>query len=196
MATIRELLGDAYKEGITFEEVETALANKNLADLSTGNYVAVGKYNSAIAERDDFKSKYNDFKSKYNAKLTEAEREAEQAKEREAHYKELERQNSVYKYTEKLNASISDKTVLTEIANLMADGKYEEAFDKQTAYLETEKSAIEERVKQELMQTNPQAEPQNDGGELTKEQFAQMGVAERTKLYNENPQLYSQLNNT
>jgi hypothetical protein len=190
MATIRELLGDAYKEGITFEEVEAALANKNLADLSTGNYVAVGKYNSAIAERDDFKSKYN-------AKLTEAEREAEQAREREAHYKELERQNSVYKYTEKLNASISDKTILAEIATLMADGKYEEAFDKQTAYLETEKSAIEERVKQELMQTNPQSNPQSgSGGELTKEQFAQMGVAERTKLYNENPQLYSQLNNT
>lgn len=187
MATIRELLGDAYKEGITFEEVETALANKNLADLSTGNYVAVGKYNSAIAERDDFKSKYN-------AKLTEAEREAEQAREREAHYKELERQNSVYKYTEKLNASISDKTVLAEIANLMADGKYEEAFDKQTAYLETEKSAIEERVKQELMQTNPQAQAQTpDSNEMTKEKFKKLSLAEKQDLATKDPKTYSKM---
>lgn len=190
MATIKELLGDAYKEGMTFEEVENALSNKNLADLSTGNYVAVGKYNSAIAERDDFKAKYT-------AKLTEAEKEAEQAREREAHYKEMERQNSIYKYTEKLGASISDKAILCEVATLMADGKYEEAFDKQNAYFETERNAIEERVKQELMAQNPQSNPQNgSGGEITKEQFAQMGVAERTKLYNENPQLYSQLNNT
>lgn len=189
MATLKEILGDAYKEGMTFEEVETALANKNLADLSTGNYVAVGKYNSAINERDDYKTKYN-------AKLTEAEKEAEQAREREARYKEMERQNSIYKYTEKLGTSINDKTILGEVAILMADGKFEEAFDKQSAYFASEKSAIEERVKQELMQSNPQSTPQNeDNGAVTKEQFAQMGVAERTKLYNENPQLYSQLNN-
>jgi hypothetical protein len=190
MATIRELLGDAYKEGMTFEEVETALATKNLADLSTGNYVAIGKYNSAISERDDFKAKYN-------AKLTEAEKEAEAAKEREAHYKRMERENSIYKFTEKLGATISDKTILGEVATLMADGKYEEAFDKQNTYFANERATLEEKVKQELMQSNPQSNPQNEGGgEITKEQFAQMGVAERTKLYKENPQLYSQLNNT
>lgn len=190
MATLKEILGDAYKEGMTFEEVENALASKNLADLSTGNYVAVGKYNSAIAERDDFKTKYN-------AKLTEAEREAEQAREREARYKEMERQNSIYKYTEKLGATISDKTILGEVAILMADGKFDEAFDKQNTYFASERAAIEERVKQELMQNNPQSNPQSgNGGAITKEQFAQMGVAERTKLYNENPQLYAQLNNT
>lgn len=190
MATIRELLGDAYKEGITFEEVETALANKNLADLSTGNYVAVGKFNAAIAERDDFKAKYN-------AKLTEAEKEAEQAREREAHYKAMERQNSIYKFTEKLGATINDKTILGEVATLMADGKFEEAFDKQNAYFANERATIEEKVKQDLMKQNPQSNPQENGaGEVTKEQFAQMGVAERTKLYKDNPQLYSQLNNT
>lgn len=189
MATLKELLGDAYKEGITFEEAETALAKKNVVDISTGNYVAITKYNTVVGERDDFKAKYN-------AKLTEAEKEAEQAREREARYKEMERQNSIYKYTEKLGASINDKTILGEVAILMADGKFEEAFDKQSAYFASEKSAIEERVKQELMQNNPQSNPQDENnGAVTKEQFAQMGVAERTKLYNENPQLYSQLNN-
>jgi hypothetical protein len=190
MATLKEILGDAYKEGMTFEEVENALASKNLADLSTGNYVAIGKFNSIVSERDDFKAKYN-------AKLTEAEKEAEQAKEREAYYKKMERENSIFKYTEKLSATISDKTILGEVASLMADGKFEEAFDKQSAFFANERASIEEKVKQELMQNNPQSNPQNDGGVgVTKEQFAQMGVAERTKLYKENPQLYSQLNNT
>lgn len=188
MATLKEILGDAYKGDMTVAEVEAALNGKNLADLSSGQYVSVGKYNSAIAERDDFKAKYSDT-------LTEAQR-AEQANiDREKHYKEIEKQNSVYRYTEKLSATISDKTVLNEVALLMAEGKFDEAIDKQNAYLATEKSEIEKRIKDELMKQNPEAQAGNEGaGVVTREQFATMGVAERTKLYREQPELYNQLN--
>lgn len=44
MATLRELLGSSYKEGMTVEEAETALAGKRLVDLSTGEYVSKAKY--------------------------------------------------------------------------------------------------------------------------------------------------------
>lgn len=44
MATIRELLGNSYKEGMTFEEVEKALDGKRLVDLSNGDYVSRAKY--------------------------------------------------------------------------------------------------------------------------------------------------------
>ena len=188
MATFKELLGDAYKEGMTLEEIESALNGKNLADLSSGQYVSVGKYNSAIAERDDFKSKYNDT-------LTEAQR-AEQANiERENRYKEIEKQNSIYRYTDKLSSTIKDKNILGEVATLMAEGKFDEAIDKQNAYLANETIEIEKRIKQELMQNNPQAQAQGgEGGPITKEQFANMGVAERTRLYKEQPELYKQLN--
>jgi hypothetical protein len=55
---------------------------------------------------------------------------------------------------------------------------------------------LEEEYKQKMMQTNPQAQASNGGvGELTAEQFAQMGLAERTKLYKENPEEYQRLNN-
>ena len=37
MATIKELLGDAYKDGMTIEEVETALSGKKIVDLSSGD---------------------------------------------------------------------------------------------------------------------------------------------------------------
>jgi hypothetical protein len=164
------------------------LAVLNLADLSSGQYVSVGKYNSAIAERDDFKSKYT-------ATLTEAQRVEQENIERENRYKEIEKQNSVYRYTEKLSSTIADKVVLGEVAVLMAEGKFDEAIDKQNAYLATEKSEIEKRIKDELMKQNPQSQAQNDnGGAVTKEQFASMGVAERTKLYREQPELYNQLN--
>jgi thiol:disulfide interchange protein len=188
MATLKEILGDAYKGDMTVAEAEAALNGKNLADLSSGLYVSVGKYNSAIAERDDFKSKYT-------ATLTEAQRVEQENIERENRYKEIEKQNSVYRYTEKLSSTIADKVVLGEVAVLMAEGKFDEAIDKQNAYLATEKSEIEKRIKDELMKQNPQSQAQNDNsGAVTKEQFASMSVAERTKLYREQPELYNQLN--
>ena len=154
MATLREILGDAYKADMTLADIESALNGKNLADLSGGQYVSVGKYNSAIAERDDFKSKYTDT-------LTEAQK-AEQANiERENRYKEIEKQNSIYRYTDKLSSTIKDKATLTEIATLMAEGKYDEAIDKQNAYLATETANLEKKIKDDLMKQNPQANPTN-----------------------------------
>lgn len=44
MATLRELLGSAYKDGMTLQEAESALSGKNLVDLSTGDYVSKLKY--------------------------------------------------------------------------------------------------------------------------------------------------------
>lgn len=189
MATLKEILGDAYKADMTLADIESALNGKNLADLSGGQYVSVGKYNSAISERDDFKAKYTDT-------LTEAQK-AEQANiERENRYKEIEKQNSIYRYTDKLSSTIKDKAILTEIATLMAEGKYDEAIDKQNAYIATETAEIEKRIKDELMKQNPQAQAGNDGaGTITKEQFDQMTVAERTKLYKEQPEKYNEFVN-
>jgi hypothetical protein len=50
MASLKELLGETYKEGMTFAEIETALNGKKLVDLSDGQYVSVGKYNAVVAE--------------------------------------------------------------------------------------------------------------------------------------------------
>lgn len=50
---LQELLGEAYKEGMTLEEVNTALQGKKLVDLSTGNYVDVNKHNKEIKELQD-----------------------------------------------------------------------------------------------------------------------------------------------
>jgi hypothetical protein len=188
MATIRELLGDAYKADMTFAEVETALQGKNLADLSGGAYVSVSKHNAVIAERDDYKTKYTNT-------LSDAQKAEQEAQEREEHYKALEKEVSIGRYSKKLAPTIKDDKVRDEIATLMAEGKYDEAIEKQTTYLISESSAMEQRIKADLMKQNPQPNAGNEGtGTITKEQFNQMTVAERTKLFNEQPEVYKQLN--
>ena len=189
MATLREILGDAYKADMTLADIESALNGKNLADLSGGQYVSVGKYNTAIAERDDYKAKYTDT-------LNEAQRAELANAEREERYKAIERENSINRYEKKLSSSVKNEEIRNEIAILMADGKYDEAIDKQNAYLATETAEIEKRIKDELMKQNPQAQAGNDGaGAITKEQFDQMTVAERTKLYKEQPEKYNEFVN-
>ena len=189
MATLKEILGDAYKAEMTLADIESALNGKNLADLSGGQYVSLGKYNTAIAERDDYKAKYTDT-------LNEAQKAELANAEREERYKAIERENSINRYEKKLSSSVKDEAIRNEIAILMADGKYDEAIDKQNAYLATETAELEKRIKDELMKQNPQAQAGNDSaGTITKAQFDQMTVAERTKLYKEQPEKYNEFVN-
>lgn len=189
MATLKEILGDAYKADMSLADIESALNGKNLADLSGGQYVSVGKYNTAISERDDYKAKFTE-------KLSEVEKAELEKVEREQKYKAIERENSINRYEKKLSTSVKNESIRNEIAVLMADGKYDEAIDKQNAYLATETAEIEKRIKDELMKKNPQAQAGNEGaGTITKEQFDQMTVAERTKLYKEQPEKYNEFVN-
>lgn len=79
---LKEMLGDAYKEGMTFEEVSNFFEGKKFADLSTGNYVDKNKYESEVnslktqlSEKDTaLKNKMSDDEK---AKLAQQEKDAE-----------------------------------------------------------------------------------------------------------------------
>lgn len=46
--TLKELLGDAYKDDITIAEIDEILKSKKLVDLKSGNYVDKDKYEKAV----------------------------------------------------------------------------------------------------------------------------------------------------
>lgn len=95
MPTLQEMLGDSYKEGMSFEEVANFFEGKNYADLSTGNYVDKDKYNKQV---NNLTQQLNDTKSELNAKLTDEEKNSrasqEQAQEIER-LKQLLSQNTI-----------------------------------------------------------------------------------------------------
>ena len=72
--TIKELLGEAYKEDMTLAEIESALAGKKLADLSTGEYVSKKKYDDEVAKRTTLETSIQE----KDAKITELENKAPQ----------------------------------------------------------------------------------------------------------------------
>lgn len=80
MNELQKLLGEAYKEGMTIEEINAALQGKKFADLSTGNYVDKNKYESDIKAKDDeLQQKAQELANK----LTDEEKKANEAIEKD-----------------------------------------------------------------------------------------------------------------
>ena len=82
---LKGLMGEAYHEGITAEEVNTFFAGKNFADLSTGQYVEKNKHDREIQS---LNATITEKQNALNAKLTDEEKESQA---READRKEIER---------------------------------------------------------------------------------------------------------
>jgi len=76
MASLRELLGAAYKEGMTLAEAETVLSEQNLVNLSTGDYVSKAKW------KDDLKL-LETYKEQAEGKQAEIDRAVAKAREEE-----------------------------------------------------------------------------------------------------------------
>lgn len=188
MATLKEILGEAYKEGMTVEEIENAIATKKLVDISTGAYVSISKYQALENERNDFKQKWSDT-------LTEAQKAEQKAIEEQQKYEAIMKENALYKHKQKLSKTIKDETALDEIATLYANGDLEGAFEKQNAYFEKANAEMEQKIKADLMAKNPQGTPQgNDQDQMTKEQYNALPLAQKQKLATENAELYKKFN--
>lgn len=190
MATLKELIGEGYNENLSHAEIDALLKDRKFADLATGQYISIGKHN---AEVKSLTEERDDYKEKLNAKLTDDEKREAEIAEREKYFKQIERENSVNKYAKKLS-HIDDEKTRSEIAELLADGKTFEAIEKQNEYQANKETQLRDTIRQELLSSNPTPPPVNNTGTITQEQFSQMGYQEKVKLYNENPELYNQLN--
>lgn len=154
MATLKELLGDSYHDGMTLDDVDKVIAGMKLADLSTGDYVSKGKAQG-------FEDRAKKAEKALADRMSEEEKAQAEIAKREEYYKQLERENSRNKYVVKLGKTIKDEKVLNEIADLYADGDYSTAIDKQTEYMSKYQSDLETTIKAELMAQNPTATAQN-----------------------------------
>ena len=84
---LQEMLGDAFHEDMSFDEINTALSGKKWADLSTGNYVDANKYKA------DLEAKTNELsnvRKQLDAKLSDSEKEAASREADKAKIRELE----------------------------------------------------------------------------------------------------------
>lgn len=122
---------------------------------------------------------------------TDEQRRQAEMQEREARYQQIERENSLYQYREKLSKFVKDEKTLDKLANLYADGEIAKAIELIASYLAAERVEMEKQIKAELMATNADPTPGSGKPTLTREQIAQISdPQERQKAISENLHLY------
>lgn len=134
------------------------------------------------------------YKKQLNAKMSEKERidaeKAEREAERDEQFQQLMRENKI----NKVEKSYLALGYTAEEAEKMAVAEVDEDFD---AKLKIQ-LAVQKRQKREYEAEFLKSRPELNAGagekKLTKEQFDNMGLAEKSKLFRENEAEYNRLN--
>ncbi|HIS12722.1 MAG TPA: hypothetical protein IAB40_06420 [Candidatus Onthocola stercoravium] len=87
---IQELLGTDYKEGMTVDEINTALQGKKIADLSTGDYVRKDFADATQKTKtQELNKQIEDLKNQLSSKLTDEEKRAKEVEDKDKKIEEL-----------------------------------------------------------------------------------------------------------
>lgn len=137
---LKELLGDAYKEGMTFEEIAAALKNVTPPDPSAAE---VDKLKNALSKAN---SQAAAFKKQLQGMQSEEEQKA--AAQQEEHEKlvqenaDLKRAITLSEKKAKLLGMGYDEKLAESTAKAMVDGDMDTVMANQSIYLEAQKKGI------------------------------------------------------
>lgn len=148
----------------------------------------VSRYKSSV---DKLTSENADYKRKERERMTDEDKRNAELAEKEKRYAEIERENALYRYKASLGGMIKDEKALNDIAECYANGDIALALGKQKTYFDKYLAEREKEIKAELLQQNPQPNPQGSGASMTKEEImAVQDPVQRQKLIAENINLF------
>ena len=184
---IKDLLKDAYKEGMTVEDIENALKD---IDLPTDNSAEIDRLKTALSksnsEAADYKKQLREKMSAEEVKAKEdAEKIEELIKERDA----LLREKTVAGHKAKYLALGYDESLAGDTAEAMANGEIDKVFANQKKHLE----AVEKKIRADVLKDTPKPEGGNGSDTMTKEKFLKMPINEQHKFSVEHPEEYKKL---
>ena len=149
MADLKDLLGEAYKEDMTLEEINAALAERELVDKSQfDGFVPKSLLEKANSEAADYKKKWKAASSEQEQKqIEEAERQAHMEEE----LKTLRRTSNVSEYEKQYLALRYEEKDAKEVAEALYDGDTDTLFRLQKKHDEE----LRKEIKAELMKDMP-----------------------------------------
>lgn len=169
---LKELMGDAYKEGITAEEVQAFFKNQM---LSTGKYVnkemADAEQRKLQKEVDDYKIQLDDYKTQLGSKMTDDEKKQVADEDTKKLIEQLQRQLA------ESNLTISKKTALSSLSGIKSKAGIKDddkEFDDFIANIAFEDNSKTDKISQYISKivTSAYESGKNDA---TKEKLAKMG---------------------
>ena len=184
---LKDLLKDAYKEGITVEEIEAALAD---VEIPADQSAEIERLKAALTKSN---SENADWKKKHREALSEEERKAQETADLIAKLQEenatLTRESNVSKHKAKFLGMGYDEALATDAAVAMTDGDMEKLF----SYQQKHQEALEKKIRADALKGTPKPVPDKKDGVVTREQVSKMSVSDRIKFYNEHPEEYKEI---
>ncbi len=190
---LKTLLGDAYKENMTLDEINEALEGMNLVDPSTlPKSVSKEVFDKTASELAKVKKQLKELQEKSMTDEEKLQAELEKAIESQQQYtKELAKLRAKEIFVE-AGLTEEDYEPLLEVVVTGDEETTKTHAKNMVNVIEAQKAATEASVKAELLKNTRKPPAGNGGGEVTKEQFKKMNLIEKQKFAKENPELYEQ----
>lgn len=183
----KDLLKDAYKDGMTLEEIEKALADIEFPEDQTAEVERLKTANSKLS------SENADWKRKHREALSEEERKAQETADR---MKQLEEQNAallresgVAKHKAKFLGMGYEEALANEAAVAMVDGDMDKLF----TYQQKHQEALEKKIRAEALKGVDKPVSDKGDGAMTLEKLRKMSASERYEFSQKNPDEYKTL---
>ena len=184
---IRDLLKDAYKEGMSVEDIEKALEG---IELPTDNSAEIDRLKNALnksnSEAADYKKQLREKMSAEEKKAKDdAEKIEELIKERDA----LLREKTIAGHKANYLALGYDEKLAIDTAEAMVNGELDKVFANQKKHIES----VEKKIRADVLKDTPKPEGGNGSETITKEKFSKMSIAEQFKYSVDHPEEYKKL---
>ena len=184
---IKDLLKDAYKEGMSVEDIENALES---IELPTDNSAEIDRLKTALSKSN---SEAADYKKQLREKMSAEELKAkEDAEKMEALIKErdaLLREKTVSNHKAKYLTLGYDEKLANETAEALANGDLDKVFENQKKHNES----VEKKIRADVLKETPKPEGGTGSEIITKETFSKMSIAEQYKYSVDHPEEYKKL---
>lgn len=183
---IKDLLKDAYKEGMSLEDIEKALEG---IDLPTDNSAEVERLKTALSKSNSEAADYKkQLREKMSAEEAKAKEDADKWDELQNKYDALLKESNITKNKARLLGLGYEDKLAAEVAEAMVNGETDKVFAAHKKHLET----VEKKIREEVLNSTPKPTGGNSKETITKEQFNNMGYSERLKVFEEHPEIYKE----
>ena len=181
---IKDLLKDAYKEGMSVEDIEKALESIELPNDGSAEIerlkTALSKSNSEAA---DYKKQ---LREKMSAEEAKAKEEAEKVNELQSKYDALLRESNISKNKARLLALGYDDALATEVAEAMVEGDTDKVFAAQKKHLDV----VEKKIREDALKGTPKPTGGSGKGKSAEDIMKITDSAERQAAIAENIELF------
>ena len=186
---LKKYLGKKYKEGMTFEEIQQALADLPESD----SVVDKEEYDKMKKLKDEASKEASSWKKKYNSTLSEKEQleiaQNEANEELQNNYDALLRKTTIAERKAELVELGYDAKLAQETAEAMADGDFSMVIANQSKFAES----VKKNTTDELLKNTKTPEGGSGNEGITRESIKKMSLQERQELYKNDPETFKQI---